>query len=236
MKWKLLSTTAVPCTTAVSDGSFFLVQKLAGQAWIITDDTTTVQLRCASNVTGHPDTLLSYRAELVGVLGNIVVLNIVFDAYDINSLMPSTLFCDNEGAVTIINRRIEDPHMRYLGGAIPDRDPLFEVQNEIRKMQCTFIVRWIPSHQEGKIKQTGLSLDAILNCECDLRTKEIALHPILGSTPSILHGEKWGVLWNNKLNSNISRILHELTSRSGAESYITRSFEWNTPHEIPKCV
>ena len=71
-----------------------------------------------------------------------------------------------------------------------------------------------------------MSLEAILNCEYDLRAKEIALRPVLGSTPSILCGEKWGVVWkNNKLNSNISRILHELTSRMGAEDYIKRRFE-----------
>ena len=117
-----------------------------------------VQLTGACNVTGHPDTLSSYRLELTGVLGNLIVLNLLFEAYNINHLTLPTLFCYNEGAVTITNGIIKDPQVTEFGDVISDRDLLFEMQNEIRTMKCTFIVWWIPSHQDDKLKKLTFPL------------------------------------------------------------------------------
>ena len=139
-------------TTTVSNGSYFETWKLARQGWVISDDTATIQLMGASSVVGHLETLPSYIAELAGILSAIIVLNILYESHHIPPPTVSTLYCDNEGAVDIINRILYDPQMTEFSDAMADRDLLYELQHEIKKQKCTFHVKWIPSHQDTKKK------------------------------------------------------------------------------------
>ena len=150
--------------------------------------------------------------ELSGILPTMLVMNILFDAYGLEFSNQATLFCDNECTVLIINKILDESQMTDFGDAASDCNLLFELQNEICKTKYTFNLQLILSQQDEKHQKADMSLAAILNCECDVQAKEVALILMLNGNLSILHGKKWGVLQNNyKLNSKLLFFKHELT-------------------------
>lgn len=116
--------------------------------------------------------------------------------------------------------------MTEFGDAIADRDLLNELQNQIRKQNALSM-----SSGYLAIKINIQKRSNVISCKPKLQMwpscKRGCAIPICGTTPEILQGEKWGAIWNNqKLNSSINHILHELNSWVGSEKYVKKHFYW----------
>ena len=162
----------------------------------------------------------SYRAELIGLLANHILLAALEEYYKIP---PSRgkICCDNQGAL-------------YKSKEVRRRIPLESSQADIKRafrnvktgLHAKIEYVWFESHQDRLKLWFQLSLEQQLNCECNTLAKEAVTTSLLDMTPMItrhLPQESVAVHVNGlEQTSDVSQDVRYSLGKSEARRFYTR--------------
>ena len=146
----------------VSDGSY--KEGIGTASYIIENLSGTERIIGLIEVPGHEDEQDSYRSELAGLYGIVLVLELL-ESYSTNIKGHIVIACDGKGALhkafdTQFKASTKLPHFDILGG----------IHNMRNKIKCIMLPVHVKGHQDEQ-PQKDINRLGILNIECDLRAK-----------------------------------------------------------------
>jgi hypothetical protein len=112
--------------------------------------TTTV-----GPVDGHPSLVISYRAELSGIIACLYIIYRVFQYYQL-SAGSCMLYCDNKGALKNAFQPIAPGITPYLK---TDHDLIEVAQSLLTKILITITTQWVKGHYNGNQRAYQHSLN-----------------------------------------------------------------------------
>ena len=189
---------------AVTDGSLKLPCGTA--AFTLVGPTAYGSVRAVHAVPGPLSEGNSYRVELSGILGILVLTSIICQHYEITQgSIP--IYCDNEKSLNVLTDWfIPNPEANS-----------FDIINAIRRLltesPLSWTGQWVAGHQDAY--GTVTDRFAILNCEMDqlagkYRTNLITQNPNYVAPTTSISGEGWSI-WcgTEKLHSPSKDSLYE---------------------------
>ena len=113
---------------------------------------TTVEpgtIKAIIPVDGRPNQLSSYRTELFGMLGALLILHEVLQNYKGPLLLATaTLWCDNQSAVNKFNLLSGERHYSIATANMADADVLQEIRYWKHSLPIPIAANWVKSHQD----------------------------------------------------------------------------------------
>ena len=174
---KLLASILDGSALAVSDGSFYPIQKVGSCGWIISSDDGTEWIQGGGLIPGTADDQSAYRSELGGQVGILVfLLSLKLPLLPDASRYNITTVCDGKSAldkVGVSSDLVKAKHMHSDMISI-----LSQLSNEIK---FTLNKEHVKAHQD--VLNRPLSVKETLNCKMDHLAKSIALTHMAHKTP-----------------------------------------------------
>ena len=113
-----------------------------------------------------PHCIQSFRAELNGILGEVILSGEILRFYEKDSGTASiTTYCDNTSALQTISSPYDTPGIRRFLG--PDFDIVNELQMAIKRYGLTLVPKHVKGHQDRTKRYDELPFEAQMNCDCD---------------------------------------------------------------------
>ena len=231
------------CPIIVCDGS--VLHSKGAFGWVL---SLASGFRLAEgNGPAYGHQMSSFRAEGYGMLSALLYVHYIIQAYAPECPLAVQLFCDNEGLVGVVNRRLRCPHPEFVNTTMSaDWDLIQEICSIISKLS-EVTIQYVKGHQDQDKSVKHLSLEARLNIEADSLATDYQerfpaeLHPTTTSaTPShesnpvqinISTLEDHGTFTNT--NTLITKnIRHTIKAHCGTKriiAHIKRKEEWDEP-------
>jgi hypothetical protein len=167
----------------------------------------------------------SYRSELCGVLGNLIVINAICWYHQIEGQHEIIVGCDNESVLW--NSLSHEP----VTTKMPSFDLVAAIRHQIRTSPLTFKSKWVKGHQDSR--KGVLDTWAIANIECDKQAERIwnqkereggERRPgVEGRMP----GEKWVCYTKQgKISTKIDKQLYDNSKRAMMIDYWKKRRGW----------
>ena len=139
-------------------------------------------VKSAGPVDADPVTLSSFRAELSGILGALILIDLILEWFCLGRAGPITItiVCDNISALERIDTPF-DRGIRYR--LIPEYDLINELHDTLDRLYATAETKHVKGHQDDKQPPQSLSIDAQRNVDCDKRAGLFLDAPPLGLHP-----------------------------------------------------
>jgi hypothetical protein len=228
----------------VSDGS--MAQGKGTSAYKMVDpNDPDLYILGTSPCDSHPSCIQSFRAELNGILGEIILSGEIrrFLGKD-QPTATITTYCDNVSALGKLEKTEEKPGIRHKLGA--DYDLVNELKLSLEKYGINVTPKHVKGHQDSDKAYEELSFEAQMNCDCDKAADEHMHQPPDGLAPRdsapFLPSSKIGLLLDGKLiTSNIEqhirmqregiKLQRRIMSKEGWTQHTFDSIDWDS-HEI----
>ena len=204
---------------AVSDGS---LKDEFGTAAFVLEGLTNLHRILGVNIVPGPIKIgNSYRCELAGLIGIVIMVNALCKRYNITS-GKVTIGCDNQSSLLV-----------FAPSFVPDpQDDSFDLVTALWNLSRDSPITWIPVHVEGhqeKTKRFPLTRMEQLNIEMDSTAKgfwnHLLVHEQHNMKPPhhLVHGEGWSI-WHgdDKLASPSHKHLYGMIQDPITLSYWTR--------------
>ena len=150
---------------ACSDGG---AAKGAGSfGWILKEKgSETFLLKGIGGVDGRQPS--SYRCECAGILSVMCIWDCLQSDGVVGPDHKITLYCDNEGVVTLTKKILKWPNFPLPRDA-PEADLLYCIKYMADRCRSAFEILWVESHQDEKrkVQLKDLAEEARLNVEAD---------------------------------------------------------------------
>lgn len=176
------------------------------------------------NVTpGQPSDQCPYRSEVGGLLGLLVVLELLCDLFQLTE-GTFTIGCDCESAL----KKLEP--WATLNPSDHHYDLLLECRQILRRLPITIKFHWVEGHQDDKKRVPYAALDwwGQRNCDMDTRAKRHwrRTHKQPPS-PIILPSEHYAVLLAGDKLANFDKLeVHERTNAKPIREYWQKKHNW----------
>jgi hypothetical protein len=206
---------------AVTDGSFKLQRGTA--AFTLVDLASGVQFTGANHVPGLPTDQCAYRSELTGILGTVILIDIVCQFFQITSGQV-TIGCDNLEA---------GRHGIYFDSPPSPSDDHFDIISAIfdikKRLPVSLIYRHVEGHQRERYPGRPLDSWALLNDDMDTLAKAywlICHRQNMPATQQVRNNE-WAI-WidNEKICKNFKHAIREKLQQRRLEQW------WKTTKKL----
>ena len=203
LKESILAGTAI----AVSDGSFFPLQKVGSCAWVVSSPDGSEWISGGGIIPGEPEDQNSYRSELGGQLGVISALISMDIDVPSSAQTPITTYCDGISALntvllpsSAIKARHKHADLISITASLWSSSPFKASTKHVR------------GHQDNLAR--ALTVPEHLNCKMDALAKRIALYQItspqlLQIFPSTSHGIGTIFCKGHRVSSNVQKSLYD---------------------------
>jgi hypothetical protein len=84
----------------------------------------------------------SYRSELCGMLGNVIMINAICEAHNITETYDMTMGCDN---ISALWKSFDDADTRQTDAS---SDILMAIRYQMKKLPLNWKSKWVPGHQD----------------------------------------------------------------------------------------
>ena len=149
----------------VSDGSMANGQGTSGYK-IVDPMEPTLFIMASAPCDSHPECIQSYRAELNGILGEIILSGEILRYYGKTGPTSTiTTYCDNISALAKLEEKDVTPGIRSTLG--PDYDLANEIAQAIDKYGLVVQPTHVKGHQDATKRYEDLPFPAQMNCDCD---------------------------------------------------------------------
>ena len=193
----------------------------------------------------HPACIQSFRAELNGILGEIVLSGEIlrFLGKDLPTATITT-YCDNVSALGKLEETNDKPGIRNKLG--PDYDLVTELQCSLDRYGIKVTPKHVKGHQDRDKTYDELPFEAQMNCDCDEAAGEHMHHPPDGlaprdSAPFIPSSKAALRLEGRLITSNIehhvrmqregTKLQQRIMSKEGWTEHTFNKVDWDS-HEI----
>jgi hypothetical protein len=199
---------------AVTDGSY---KDSHGTASFIIQGNNRQHSIKGSNVThGSPAEQCAYGSELGGILGILVMLEMIQEQFQLDS-GKATIGCDCERAITKLTTR------KKPAPADSHYDLLVECRARIKSLQITVDFKWVEGHQDSKNQGHALALDwwALQNIAMDRQARRHWRQTRHQTPPNIMFSqETYAILVaGSKLSSFKKQLVHATTNERPIREY-----------------
>jgi predicted RNA-binding Zn-ribbon protein involved in translation (DUF1610 family) len=206
---------------AVTDGSYKDHHSTA--AFIIQGTDWRQSIKGDNTTPGSPAEQCAYRSELGGIVGILVMLELLCSQFYLTSGQV-TLGCDCESAIKKLRAH------KHPKPSDSHYDLLMDCRARIRALPITVTFKWVEGHQDSKHKGHSLALDwwARQNIAMDNRAKA-HWHRTKHHTPPniVFQHEPYAVLLDGvKLSSFHKGRVHASTGQGPIRHY------WQTKHKL----
>jgi hypothetical protein len=212
---------------AVSDGSY--ADDVGTAGFLLHQEGDRSQAVVGVNlVPGNANEQSAYRAELAGIVGILVTLQIVCTFYNIT-----------EGSISIgLDGEMALKQAETEGLADPsqaDFDLINDIRKKVQQLPITIRWRWIKGHQDDRIPFDQLDEPAQDNVIADTLAKKyrrFCLRNRIQGQPLILASDTWSLhLRGHKLSHIDSTLLYEDACRDSSTKYWLDKFSITTTTE-----
>ena len=202
----------------MSDGS--LKDDFGTSAFTVLLKNATNRYEGQNRVPGEDDEQSSYRSELCGILGNLIIMNAICSIHGITEPCEMIVGSDSESALWNAFGDAE------VSTKMASADIVAAAREQIRVSPLTWKSKWVKGHQDEKGKTTVLDEWATTNVRCDeLATEKWeATMEIDSANPrpvvDTLLGETW-TLWldDRKRSTNLDEALYRHAKADDIISY-----------------
>ena len=149
----------------VSDGSMASGRGTSGYK-IVDPSDPDFYIMGSAPCDSHPDCIQSFRAELSGILGEVILSGeILRHLQKTERTAPITTYCDNTSALQVLEEEETKPGIRCKLG--PDYDIITELRANIAACNLHLKPRHVKGHQDRDKSYEELPFEAQMNCDCD---------------------------------------------------------------------
>ena len=129
-----------------SGGAYCPINHQAAHGWVIASKVNSSIVDGTGPIDGHPDLLLSYCAELGGILASTYIIYRDYQYFNITT-GKAILFCDNKGA---INKSFTPSQKGISPFLTSDYDLIHLIINLLAVLPVYFLGEWMKGHYTGK--------------------------------------------------------------------------------------
>ena len=174
---------------AVSDGSYFPLERVGVCAWIVASNDGSEWIQGGGIVPGEEYEQNSYRSELGGALGVAVIMNCIHlpdqpqqEKYKIKYC------CDGLSALNTVNTAAA--YIKSSGKSVD----LISMTSELWLHSKHIVIKeHVYAHQDEKESYSSLSIESKLNCKVDQMAKDFSIKHIARNQRIVFHPSSLGL-------------------------------------------
>ena len=155
----------------VSDGSY--KEGSASHSWVFANRKNEERIvQSAATVDGDCNLLNAFRAEAMGVIAQLSIIEILNATYDVSKLSVD-LGVDCKSLITKVYTPVEKS-IKFIEE--PEADTILEIRAMIKRLPCKIYLIHIEGHQDKRLDYELLPFPAQLNCDMDANAKRFLQH------------------------------------------------------------
>ena len=155
----------------ISDGSY--KEGKASHAWVFADRNTDERItQSAATVDGEREKLNAFRAEAMGVIAMLTVIELISSQYNISQFSVN-IGVDCKSLITKVYTPVENS-IKFVEAS--EVDTILEIRQLIKKIPCKIHLEHVEGHQDKNLDYDLLPFPAQLNCDMDANAKKFMEH------------------------------------------------------------
>jgi hypothetical protein len=196
---------------AVCDGSY--KNGKGSAAWVLEGASSEGRISGYNFPPGHSEAQNSYRSELAGLYGVLVMLKTICSLHKV-TIGKITIACDN---ITALGK-LDSQNLPQLSAA--EHDFLYAIRRILSALPISYELHHVKGHQDEERPKEDLDRWSILNIEMDTIAKSVLHRWSEALEHQQIEGEPWAVWSNNiKIINDFDARLYEIFHSKQIEEY-----------------